>query len=358
MRWPWTKPEKRESQPFTDALTQAIVAAAGGKTTASPSATAALEAAAGTVARAMAGADVSGAGMAERALTPHFLGLVGRDLIRRGESLFLIDVHDDIRLFPCRQLGRARRMESRHLGIPPRLVRADPATSPAWCRRQSVLHFRYAFDPARPWLGLSPIAWARTTGRLLAQTEVALADEASMPVGADHPDTRGPGRGRRRGGRVRSGGHAGRPREPPRPRDARRDDNAGAWGQGAEQRPQMDWKPNRIGANPPSSLVSLRSDAAQAVLSACGVPASLFTEKDGTAAREGFRRLLTATLQPIAKLCVAELAEKLDTPDLHFSFDNLYAHDLVGRASAFKGLVAGGAEVQQALIVSGLLTVE
>ena len=47
----------------------------------------------------------------------------------------------------------------------------------------SVLHFRYAWDPASPYLGQSPIAFAQTTGQLLGTTEQNLADESKTPGG-------------------------------------------------------------------------------------------------------------------------------------------------------------------------------
>lgn len=70
MRWPWSaKPERRESQPFTDAITSAIYAQAAGTTTGDPGALAALEAATGLYASAFASATVTPVG-ARAALTP------------------------------------------------------------------------------------------------------------------------------------------------------------------------------------------------------------------------------------------------------------------------------------------------
>ena len=87
MRFPWQKPEKRESAPYTDAVVQAIVAQTSGQTVADPSATAALEAASGLVARSFAAATVEGAD-----ICPSTLALIGRELIRRGEAIFLLEV--------------------------------------------------------------------------------------------------------------------------------------------------------------------------------------------------------------------------------------------------------------------------
>ena len=59
MKWPWSKPENRAaSSSYTDALIAAIVSGSGGSASGVPTATAALEAAAGFVGRAFASAEV------------------------------------------------------------------------------------------------------------------------------------------------------------------------------------------------------------------------------------------------------------------------------------------------------------
>ena len=47
----------------------------------------------------------------------------------------------------------------------------------------SVLHFKYAIDPERPWRDNSPLDVARLAGRLSAETINALANESSGPRG-------------------------------------------------------------------------------------------------------------------------------------------------------------------------------
>ena len=76
--------------------------------------------------------------------------------------------------------------------------------------------------------------------------------------------------------------------------------------------PQDDWKPRRLGANPPASEVELLGRAFVEVASACGCPAVLFAETgDGTSRREAFRQFLHTTLQPLAELIAEELSIKL-----------------------------------------------
>ena len=107
--WPFARTEKRAQQGggsqggagFTDAIVRALEAQAAGGTTADPSATAALEAAAGSYARAFALAEVAPATPATRALTPGLLALMARDLIRRGEFVHVIEVgRGGVRLHP------------------------------------------------------------------------------------------------------------------------------------------------------------------------------------------------------------------------------------------------------------------
>ena len=80
---------------------------------------------------------------------------------------------------------------------------------------------------------------------------------------------------------------------------------------------------------------------------------SLFTDADGTAQREAWRRWHLGTVQPLAKLLAHELTLRLETT-VKLRLDR-YPTDLAGRASAFKALVTGGMDVAGATAVSGLL---
>ena len=75
-----------------------------------------MEAAAGALSRAFMAAEVSGPTWALKALNPVFLGQVGRDLIRSGDSMHRIDVDGMgmLRLTPSSQwyfTGRGSRIE-------------------------------------------------------------------------------------------------------------------------------------------------------------------------------------------------------------------------------------------------------
>ena len=61
------------------------------------------------------------------------------------------------------------------------------------------------------------------------------------------------------------------------------------------------------------------------------------------------------TTQPDAHVVAVELADRLDTPCLPFCFDRLFVSDLSGRARAFQSMVNGGADVEKAAALAGLL---
>ena len=118
--------------------------------------------------------------------------------------------------------------------------------------------------------------------------------------------------------------------------------------------PTSDWKPHRFGANPPAALPSLRTEAGESVLSACGVPVSLVTDADGTSQREAWRRFVMGAVEPLLAVVGMEVEAKLETR-VSFDLSRLWAHDLAGRAAAFKAMVAAGMEIERAVTAAGLL---
>lgn len=183
MIWPFNRREVRESS-LTDALVSQIIASSGGAVSARPIATGALEACAGLVGRAFSAASVEGPPMLTAALTPAFLNLVGRELVRRGEAVFNIDVPmDTLELTPAADFDVQGGFDPEAWQY--RLSLAGPSSTTTIGHRPAagVLHFQWAFEPARPWRALSPIAAAALAGRLSAETAKALADESSGPRG-------------------------------------------------------------------------------------------------------------------------------------------------------------------------------
>ena len=339
--------EKRADSSYTDALIQAITANAGGKNTAFPTATAALEACAGFVGRSFAGAVVKSDSGVGRLLDPPLLSMVGRALIRRGEIVFYIDSSLDggVALLPCESYdvdGGPNPNSWTYrctLGGPDRTHSLDRVPA------EGVLHISYARDPEKPWRGLSPLYAASLAGRLSAETAAALADEASgprgsfLPVPVDGEDgtisTMTASIDRAKGRMLLAEG--------------------GDWdniASGASAR----YDQKRFGANPPSAMVELHKLASMEIYSACGVSPLIFAAGQGTAAREGYRQTLFGTIAPLGKLVTTELRNKLDDATISLTWDELRAADISGRARAFQSMVGGGMEVDRAAALSGLLS--
>ena len=348
--WPFNKPEARQAGDYTDLLTAAIEANATGGL--AGDATAAIESAAGAVSRAFASAEVAGTDL----VTSDVLAAIGRNLIRHGESLHLITV------------DQAGRVALRPVGSWSIQGGADPAD---WFYRcdihgpsgsttilapgASVVHCKYSIDPARPWIGVGPLTRARLTAKLAGAVELALADEAGgargnllpIPAAGTTGDAADDFLARLKGQLAGLRG-----------KTLVLETTAGAFGDGRDSAPRRDWKAERLGAAPPASLISLDESAAQQILGACGVPASLVqANADGTAQREAFRRFVGLTIEPLARLVEAELGLKLSAP-VKLGFTRLHSSDLAGRARAFQSMVVAGMPAPAAATLSGLLVEE
>ena len=340
------EPETRESGPFTDARVQQIILQAGGKAAASVNATAALETAASAYGRAFAGARVTPSGRLTSWLTPDVLNLCARQLIRDGELVGRLTVERGRVAFYPAATWDIRGESSRSTWLY-RLDESSPSgsTRTETAGADSVLHIRYAFSPDAPWRGLSPVHVASSTGRLHAETETALADESAGARGSVIPtpkDGADPGLVKLRATIANLAGRLALV------------ETTKAWQDDQATAPSHDWRQQRIGATPPDSLRSLRTDSAKAILGACGVPIELFAGGEGSSQREAFRRFLHASVLPLAAICEAELSAALGV-DVSLDFQSLRASDIASKARAFAQLVKSGMAVNEAAGLAGLL---
>ena len=123
---------------------------------------------------------------------------------------------------------------------------------------------------------------------------------------------------------------------------------AAGWGEGKAAAPASDWKPRRLGADPPAALGLLRAAVEATVLGLLGIPPGLAdASADGTAQRESYRRWLHGSVQPLARLVEHELSSKLEV-DARLSFRRLEAGDVAGRARAWRGFVGKAASMADA----------
>ena len=230
------------------------------------------------------------------------------------------------------------------LGGPSRLSTLEPVPA------NDLIHIRLQSDPEQPWRGVAPLASAAIAGRLSAETMQALADEASGPRGfllptpvdgADPTITTLKSDIRSLKGKL-----------------ALVESTSSGWAaDGSQQRPKGDWEVRRLGAAPGAPLIAQAEFASREVFAACGIPLSVVTDSEGTGQREGFRRLMHATIMPLAKIVAEELSAKFET-NIGLSFDGLFAADLAGRARAFQSLVGGGMDVAKAAALAGLMQAE
>ena len=350
MRWPWQKPEKRDSGgDFSDAVVRLIEAQAAG-TAADASSTAAVEAASGALSRAFASAEVQGEGWARDAVTPEFLKQVGRDLVRSGDSMHVIDVNGmgKVSLLPCSSWhfeGNAHpdswTMRATYYGPSTSTTRHLPYSG--------TVFVRWGGTPGQPYVGIGPLSWASTTARLGAETERSMADEAGGPIAnllavpQDGGDNSEDDPLKELKADIRSA----------RGKALLVETTAAGYGEGRMAAPQRDWIASRLGPNFPQSMATVQSQSFIAVLAATGTPPSLFTDADGTSQREAVRRWHLNTVLPLARLLEHELTMKLET-EVKLRFDN-YPLDLVSRATAIDKFVRAGISPEDARKIAGLM---
>ena len=360
--WPFGNKGGKEKvevrqQAYTDALIAGIVNSAQGREITAV-ASAALEAAAGTISRAFFSSEVE----APEFINSGLLVEIARDLIRQGEACYRITANpiDGIVLERANTwfvLGGSRPESWRYtmnLPAPSQTITRNVGYS-------DVLHFRYATTPSQPWKGLGPIQWAAGTSELLGALNRSLSQESKHPVGSMLPAPEDPTTGIDPDDPESAGPYSGLLQE-------LRNSNGrmhmvetarGGQGLGPSDAPRNDWVPQRFGPNIPQSSVSLYERIGIEILGACGVSPSLFSSSGGgeTGSREAFRRFVISTVQPLAELIAIELRQKLEM-DVAITFRQVGAADLVSRARAFGSLMGNPQtpymEVPRALEISGL----
>ena len=353
--WPFTKKlERRSTQPYTDLVTNYLQSQALGETT-SATTIAALEAAAGQYARAFAGAEVQASAHVKRALTPSVLALMARNMIRYGESVHVIQVQTgEMSLLPAGSFDISGGI-SEEEWIYNVHVYGPSGNLSSFIPSASIVHARYSVDSSQAWRGISPLGWSSTTARLLSSLENTLANEMGGPSGYFLPvpidsskkdDNTGP-LDKLRADLMNIKG-----------KTVMVESVANGWAEGKANAPQKDWVSERIGPNPPTTLVTLRSEAAQSIIAACGVPPELFSMAGSAqGSRESWRRFIFGSVEPLCRLVEEELSKKLESP-VTLSMEHMFAADIAARSGAFSKMVQAGMDANKAAGISGLAVLE
>ena len=114
-------------------------------------------------------------------LTPSLLACIGRELVRRGESLHLIKARAGLMLTPCASWDVYGTHDPATWRYDVEL--AGPSQTVTMTRPgAAVLHCRWSTPPSRPWIGEGPLDLAGLSSELLSSLETRLGQEAAALV--------------------------------------------------------------------------------------------------------------------------------------------------------------------------------
>ena len=300
----------------------------------------AVETAAGLWSRGLATADVGDA-----PIGPAWLAEVGRDLARQGQAVYLVDVAGDGRT----RLSRAYTTDVWGDVDPAswwyRLTVCGPRTTETITAPAArMVHIRYATERHSPHRGITPLQFASLTGSLAASLERSLGYEAAgavarlipLPEGHQDPaelltaikDAKG--------------------------RTVLPESTQGGYGD-TSGKPARDWSPQRLGADPPAPLISLRGAVEDSVLACYGIPSPLGPSgrTDGTAMRESSRRFWNLTVRPLLAIVSEELSRALERPIRITHGQAAGATDVAARARAVHVLQQAGVPLDDAMQLAG-----
>ena len=347
----WLK--RRERRDFTVTSTDRAVAAAFGSTdTADVTGTSAATTAMGFMGRSFAAAAVMPS-VERTGLNPAVLAEIGAAFVSAGESVWLIEVvNGRVKLYRAASwdLEGGPFEQTYRVTIPGPTRQVDRVVP-----SEGVLHPRINCSTIAPFRGRSPLELAGFSASALANAERQLSQELSGSVGRlipapldqlDQDDAEGNNPLDELETSIAN--LKGRSALVPSMSGGWKDTQGGNVG---------DWRSQRIGADPPDSVVELRRDGHAQMLAAAGVPPGLFGAQEATGLREALRQFLHTTVSPLARVLETEASEKLGVP-VEFDFTALNASDVQGRARAAKALVDAGFSLAEAAAASGILQPE
>ena len=297
--------EKRDSS-YTHAVIASILGNANQASSAAS--TSALESCSGLVGRAFASAKVTG--QRSQALSPSLMMIAGRALIRKGEVLFLIRAGaSGVQLVPVANWDIQGDFDPESwtyqltLSGPTRQATVQAAS-------QDVIHIRTNASPEYPWRGVAAVDSAKLSADLTVKTTKALTDEAGSPHGSFIPV---PGSDTSELSASVTGATGAA---------LVVESMSGNWGSGGPP-PTKEWESRRFGFDAPESLLKAMQAGSDGVMAAIGISAAIFRASDAAAAVAAYRHFAHSVVSPLGRLLVAEVREKLDSPDIKLDFADL-----------------------------------
>ena len=193
MRFPWQR-ELRQDTDYGDALLTAIFNQAQGTTGPIKARIGAVAAAAGWWARAFASAKLT-PGIVADAFGPALRGYAGRQLILRGEAVFIIDGENGLSLQPA-STWEVSGGSDPSTWTYKATVKGPSQSVSVNVPASRILHLMYQRSESQPWKGVGPLADCQETHALAMALETRLRQEVGGPVGQAIPiPDGGPGGG-------------------------------------------------------------------------------------------------------------------------------------------------------------------
>ena len=332
------KPTEIREKGYSDLILDSLVARAE-TAAADAGKSAATEAVSGLVARSFAAAKVETASAWQGVLRPYLCSDMARRMIRKGEFVGLVST-DPARIEPVFDYDFDGEIYSVTLSHPKKSITMQNVS------RDRVIHARYSADQHQPWIGRSPMEWARSTSVLTGAVEQALADESGSPHGyvmgvaaevGSRKESGVAGQSFTEKLKVLKGRLLVQPVRSTGPKRS-----------GEELHAVAQWATSRVGFNPPETLISLARQNYEHALSVFGLNPAFFLPTTQVGQREALRSAVHTLFEPLGNLLADALSETLETP-VAFDFAPLAGIDHQGRARAVKALVDAGVTLEDAL---------
>ena len=343
MKLPRLFNRETRAQSYTDLVVQSLLSTSAGDV--AQGYTAAREVAAGAWQRAFSAARLAPDEVIADAVAP-YLGFIGRALVLHGEAVFAVDFDDGLQLIPAASATITGGPNPSSWTYELQLIGPSSTITRHPVPAAGVLHLFYARAPLSPWKGVSPIEASQTTRALLDNIERRLAEELGAAVGSliAVPNVESTSQLQADLRAMRGG-------------TALVESTSSGYGAGATGAPAQDFKPQRIGGDPPVTITALRRQVEQSILAACGVPTSALGGSDASASREQYRQFMHSVIQPTLDGVAAQIGAHFET-ELTVDLSRLFASDLSGRARSFQSMVKGGLDVTEAATLAGLMVEE